>query len=145
MTAARKAAQGISCWAAVFTFVVVPLRLDAQRIDDAVLGASRATSPALRRNASDVNASDTVSDARGTTSVGDIRDTLFSLDAEPLRPPARRCEGIGLVVTGAVLTALAVGTFFSSVGLGRRTRDVVIPVVIISVAAIGIAAVACNR
>lgn len=145
MQTRRGAEQGALWLIAALVTCVLAVPLDAQRIDDVVIGASRGDSRASPRYAAEGSAPHASMRHSGAIAVGVISDSLVAFGFDPPRPPARKCDGVGQIVTALVLGSLVTGFFISTLGLGGKTRDAVIPVVILSVAVIGVAAAVCNR
>jgi hypothetical protein len=120
--------------------------LSAQRIADLAAG------PVVRSERIPVGDGDSTrtSDAsvvQGGVISGILRsgDESAPLAGVRLRAPARRCEAVFPFVAYGVLVTLGVAAFVQVLPGSRPFRDAFLPVAVIAVAAIGVAAVVCNR
>jgi hypothetical protein len=121
------------------------LSLHAQRLDDAVIGASRRDAELPRRQ-TEVDSARNVTSAVTNAGIADTTKRSPNAGAPDfMRAPERRCADIGPFVTATILSAVLLAPLLAGLGLVNKSRDYVIPVVLITAAAVGIVAGVCNR
>ena len=151
MRGARDCRRGMRHVALCALFGLITIRLDAQRLDVLAVGASRVSARIV----------DSVAASDSTERVTPGMDIASLLRAVPYAPSAasdfrrpddrRKCDdvvptiakiAVGLLAGGAVLALLDGGDGPVS---SARLREIEIPILILSVAAVGLAAVVCNQ
>lgn len=143
-------ARGMRGVAICAVFGLTTIRLDAQRIDALVVGASRVPTTVV----DSIAASDTVAQlTTGTDAATLLRATPIALlaGAKSRHPDdGRRCGSVVPLIALATLGALVAGSLslmiadFDGDGLAGW-RKIVVPVAVLSVAAVGVTALICNR
>ena len=150
MRVAGDCSRGLRRMAICAALGLTTIRLDAQRIDALAVGASRVSAQALDSIAVADTGAHLTPNTDASAPGRNAPSALFAATKSGHPDDARKCGGVVPFIAIAALGALVAGSIrllvadFDGDGLAGW-RKIVIPVAVVSVAAVGVSALICNR